>query len=307
MTTTTPTRLTWAGTLRNFAVGISQIFLQETWIGGLLILIGIGCYSVPMAITTAVGTLVATASARLVTLSTDHGLMGYCGALVGCASWATFGHGWHGLGAALLATWVGAMACPAITKAGSWIFERIPTVGGPLPVLTAPFCVASGIIALLAKAVAPAGPPPAPATSTLAPVWQFGQALLTNVGQVVLAQSWIAGAFILAGLFVAGWRVGVAAIVGSLVGTLTALVAGTSLVNLTEGLNGFNPVLVVIAVAVVFLRPGWLSWLIGVVGAIASVAVRWLITLTPVPGYTWPFIITTWVIMVVCGRIRKAA
>ncbi len=287
------------GTVRNFSVGVGQIFLQENWAAGALILLGIAVYSIPMALTTAVGTLVATVSARLMGAPTAHGLQGYCGALVGAAAWATFADLWP----AALATLLGAAACPPVTAALAWLFALAPRAGGPLPVLTAPFCVVSGLVAMLAAAVIPSDGLPA----TLPegdPLTLLGIAVLTGVSQVVLVESWLSGLLILAGLFVAGWRVGVAGLLGSVLGTLTALVAGATPAALAVGLAGYSPCLVVIAVACVFLKPGVLAWMLGCVGAVASVGVQTLLAMTPIPVYTWPFIIATWLVMLIWDRHR---
>lgn len=294
-----PGRLTLGGVSRNLADGVGQIFFQPSWLAGLLILLGIAVASVPMAAITALGTLVATASARLVGLATVHGLQGYCGALVGAASWAAFGEVWP----ATLATVLGAAACPAATQALAWVFARMPVAGGPLPVLTAPFCIVSGIVALLARAVMPA--------VQLAPVVYEGGALelfavavFAGISQVVLVESWLSGVVILAGLFVAGWRVGVAGLLGSVLGTLTAWAAGTPLAELAMGLAGYSPCLVAIAIAAVFLRPGAFAWGLAAVGAVVTVGVQWLVAMTPIPVYTWPFILVTWLVLVLWGRRR---
>lgn len=299
MSTQTLDPVTPKGAVRNFGVGVGQIFLQESWAAGALILLGIAVYSVPMAIATALGTLVATVSARLVGVSTAHGLQGYCGALVGAAAWTTFGAFWP----ASLATVLGAAACPAVTAALAWLFALAPRAGGPLPVLTAPFCVVSGLVAVLAAAVMPSGVAPAVLPDG-DPLTLVGIAVLTGISQVVLVESWLSGLLILAGLFVAGWRVGVAGLLGSVLGTLTALVTGAAPGALAAGLAGYNPCLVVIAVACVFLKPGALAWVLGCVGAVASVALQALLAMTPIPAYTWPFIVATWLVLLIGDRYR---
>lgn len=298
-TTQTLEPVTLRGAVHNFAVGVGQIFLQESWAAGALILLGIAVHSVPMALATALGTLVATASARLVGVPTAHGLQGYCGALVGAAAWATFGALWP----AVLATVLGAAACPAVTAALAWVFARTARAGGPLPVLTAPFCVVSGLVALLSSAVvtpsAASTAPPAGDTASL-----LGVAVLTGISQVVLVQSWLSGLLILAGLFAAGWRIGVAGLLGSLLGTCTALATGASPAVLAAGLAGYSPCLVVIAVACVFLRRGPMAWVLGCAGAVASVGLQALLAMTPIPVYTWPFIIATWLVLLIADHLR---
>ncbi|WP_454229518.1 urea transporter [Propioniciclava flava] len=292
--------VTVRGVAENAGTGVGQIFFQESWQAGALIVLGIAVYSLPMAAMTVAGTLIATASARLVGLPTAHGLQGYCGALVGAAAWATFGDPWP----AALATVLGAAACPAVTRALAWLLALVPSSAGSLSVLTAPFCVVSGIVALLAAAIAP-GPAAAVAAPVAGdPLPLLGVAVLTGVSQVVLVESWLGGLLMLAGLFVANWRVGVAGLVGSLLGTLTALMASAGAATLTAGLAGYSPCLTAIGLACVFLRPGPLAWVLAAVGAVATVGVQALLALTPVPVYTWPFILTTWAMLLICRRWR---
>lgn len=301
MSTQTLDPVTPKGAVRNFGVGVGQIFLQESWAAGALILLGIAVYSVPMAIATALGTLVATVSARLVGVSTAHGLQGYCGALVGAAAWTTFGTFWP----ASLATVLGAAACPAVTAALAWLFALAPRAGGPLPVLTAPFCIVSGLGAWLAQAVAPAPPAGASPAVTGNPALQLGEAVLTGIGQVVFAQSWLSGAVVLAALFLCGWRVGVAAFGGSLLGTLTAWASGQPPAELAAGLAGYSPCLTAIALGAVFLRPGVLAWVLAGAGAVVTVGAQALLALTPVPVYTWPFIVVTWLALLLFDGSRR--
>lgn len=284
---------------RTLALGVSQIFLQESWLAGVLMVAGLALYSVPLAAMAVLGALVATVAARLVALSVANGLQGYCGALVGAAAWTSFGSPWP----AVLATVVGAAACPAVTQAFAGVFARFARAGGPLPVLTAPFCVVSGLIALLVRAVLPPVTPSV-AVASGNPVVQLAEAVLTGVGQVVFAQSWLAGLVILVGLFVAGWRVGLAGLIGSLLGTLTGWAAGATPAELSVGLAGYSPCLTAIALAVVFLRPGRTAWLLACVGAVATVGVQHLLLLTPIPVYTWPFIVTTWLMLLIADGAR---
>ena len=55
MSTQTLDPVTPKGAVRNFGVGVGQIFLQENWTAGALILLGIAVHSIPMAGTTATG------------------------------------------------------------------------------------------------------------------------------------------------------------------------------------------------------------------------------------------------------------
>ncbi|MFN8048081.1 MAG: urea transporter [Ancrocorticia sp.] len=285
---------------RSLPLGVSQIYLQDSWMVGVLMIVGFAVYSIPMALLVVVGTVIATASAHVVGKSIGHGLQGYCGALVGAAAWTTFGELWP----AFLVTLVGAAACPVVTGALAAFFSVVRRQGGPLPVLTAPFCVVSGLVALTARALvepAPAGAPIEAGNTAL----QLLEGTLAGIGQVVFCQSWLSGLIILGALFLAGWKVGAAALLGSALGTATMWAAGSTPAELSAGLAGYNPALTAIALAAVFLRPGPRAWMIATLGSIVTVGVCELLKLTPIPVYTWPFILVTWLCLLIWDGERQ--
>lgn len=276
--------------LRTLGRGVGQIFLQPSAITGLLIVIGIAVYSPLMAVEVIIGTVVATASALYLGREVPLGLEGYNAALVGAASWLSIGRFWP----ATLATLVGAAACPAVLRL---IGKALSRTG--LSPLTAPFCVTSGLIAMLLGSVAPALSSGGSATVHGSAIVLALKAVFTGVSEVVLAESWIGGILILIGLFVAGWRAGLSALMGSVIGTLLTA-ATTSWTDAVHGLGGYSPCLTALALAAVLLPHSGRSWVIAAVGAALTVLVGWVFTaLIPVPTYTWPFIVTTWIVLLV--------
>lgn len=274
--------------------GVGQVFLQPHALTGVLIVVGVAVHAPLMALQVLLGTAVSTVAARLLDLRVADGLQGYNGALVGAAAWAATGVS----GPATLVTTVGAAACPAVHRA----VERTVAQAG-LPALTAPFCIVSGLLTTLVKAVgAPAASAPAAAGGSTS--WLVVHATLTGVSQVVLVDSWVSGALILIGLFVAGWRVGVSALLGSAIGTATTLMlVPTS--EAAHGLGGYSPCLTAIAIGVVLLPPGRRAWVLAITGSVLSVVVDRVFTAIPVPTYTWPFIVTTWLMLLVLNRCAR--
>ena len=91
---------------------------------------------------------------------------------------------------------------------------------------------------------------------------------------------------------------GAAALLGSVVGTAATLAlvpAGQA----AHGLGGYSPCLTAIAIGVVLLPPGRRAWVLAVVGSVLTVVVDRVFTAIPVPTYTWPFIVTTWLVLAV--------
>lgn len=281
----------------SLAHGLSQIFFQRNVWTGLLILAAFVVADWRMALLVVVGTVASTAAGYLMRVGADNvemGMQGFCGALVGAAVYAAMGgdQAWS-----YVVALVGGLLCAPVTWFFVWLFGTEPLKRFALPATTAPFCTVAGIMYVTTTSlhVSSAGTHVADDTTTA-----FFRSLLTNVSEVVLVNSVWAGALILLGLFVASWKVGLAASMGSVVGSLCALAFGENLQNTANGLNGYSGVLTAIALAVVFLRSTTASWVYALVGTIATAAVTILMhDLTSGPVYTWPYILTTWVFLII--------
>ncbi|WP_436775110.1 urea transporter [Yinghuangia sp. YIM S09857] len=92
-------------------------------------------------------------------------------------------------------------------------------------------------------------------------------ASLRGVGQVDLQPALLTGAFILAGLWAAGWKVGLFATLGTLVSTAAAYALDVDRGSIALGLQGFSGCLTGIAL-VVFLGNHVATYLLAVVGCI---------------------------------------
>ena len=183
------------------------------------------------------------------------------------------------------------------------LFTRTPLKVYALPSTTAPFCiVATGVLVSTTSLHVASAPLP----SADSPLLGFARSLLTNVSQVVLIDNVWAGGLILLGLFVASWRVGLAGLLGSVVGSVSALLMGESLTETANGLAGYSGVLTAIALSVVFLKSRAISWILAVIGTIITAVVTVLMHQLAVPTYTWPYILTTWVFLIVAHYIPSA-
>lgn len=127
------------------------------------------------------------------------------------------------------------------------------------------------------------------------PVLDFVDYTLRGVGQVVFMNNPLSGLLILAGLWIASTWLGLAATLGALASTATALVLGLDRTAIRGGLYGFNGTLVGAALAT-FLAPefeaGTMAFVVGV-AAFSTVLMATLSTmLVPalaVPPLTLPF------------------
>jgi urea transporter len=128
-------------------------------------------------------------------------------------------------------------------------------------------------------------------------VWR--QILLRGPGQVIFQGHAGTGLFFLAGLAVSSPIMAVGAFLGSAIGAVVATVLKFDQREIEDGIHGFNPTLVAIAL-IFFLDPGQvLVWVLLVVGCVAATIVCHLMRrFLGFPTYTTPFIVCTWIMLI---------
>lgn len=131
-------------------------------------------------------------------------------------------------------------------------------------------------------------------------VVRFVDTLLRGAGQVMFQNNPLAGLLILVGVFVGAVEVGVGAVVGLVVGTITAMLLSADQTALRQGMFGFSPLLTGAAVTT-FLHPGALMWVYLILGAavtsVVTLAFNTLLKQWGIPGSTFPFVLTSWFLM----------
>lgn len=276
--------------------GPSQIFFQQNVLTGLLVLAAFFVADWRMGVLALIGAVGGMLGGRLCgygAADVAAGMQSFCGALVGAAVFAALGgQAWWSYALALL----GGLATGPVTRLVDLLFTRTPLKAFGLPYTTAPFVIVATVIAL---ATLPLAVEAAPSSLPTEPVPAFLVSLLTNVSQVVLVDDPWAGALILAGLFLASVRAGAAALLGSAVGSATAVVMGEPWDEIANGLANYSGVLTAIALAVTFLRSGLASWLYALPWIVVTAIVTLLMHRAGVETYTWPYILTTWLALVV--------
>ncbi|MFD6423389.1 urea transporter [Streptomyces sp. NPDC060198] len=281
--------------------GVGQVDLQPALWTGVLILAGLWAAGWRIGLFATLGTLISTATAWA--LGADRtgiaqGLQGYCGCLTGIALVTSLGH--HP--ATYVLAVVGAIMCTLLMAA-------LTTFLAPygLTALTAPFCLVSGVMVLGAPSFARIwhGAPDAVSSTTSGDTgisWNdLWHAFFTNVSQIFLVDEWYVGLIMLVGLAFAGVRVLLYAAAGSVVGIVAAWALGAPTASIANGIYGYNAVLVAIAVGAVFLTATVWNGVYALFGAAATTGLTASLTslFKPFGGhtFTWPFILTTWVLM----------
>ena len=288
------------GGVRPWALGLvhgpSQIYFQQNLVTGILILAAFFVADWRMGVLALIGAVGGMLGGRAVGFAPStvaSGMQSFCGTLVGAAVFAALGGAqWWCYVLAL----VGGLATGPVTWLVNTLFTKTALARFALPYTTAPFVIVATVIALSTLRLAVDAP-----ASTLPdePVPALLLSLLTNVSQVVLIDNVVSGALILIGLFVANWRVGLAALLGSAVGSASAVLMGEPWSEIANGLANYSGVLTAIALAVTFLKSSTASWLYALPWIVITAVVTLVMHRLGLETYTWPYILTTWVALIV--------
>jgi len=140
-----------------------------------------------------------------------------------------------------------------------------------------------------------------PAAANPLHLGEFLKGLLTSISQVFLKGHGPAALLLLAGLAVSSLPAAVFALVGAVVGLITAHALGAESQLITAGLLGFNPVLTAIALGAVFYRPGVRVVIYSLLATVLSVIVQgaMIAAMTPfgIPTLTAAFVLVTWLFL----------
>ncbi|MBB4823453.1 urea transporter [Sporosarcina luteola] len=279
--------------------GVSQVILIENAVTGFFILAAILTTSIELGIIAFISSIIGTLVGQFGGADPKYvhqGLFGYNSVLTGLAV-TLFLTGPFSWAIALF----GAMIAAIFTAAMMNLFKNIG-----LPVLTFPFILLTWIVLLASFRLKTFN-----ITNELVPQdlshWKletaghinWWDAFISGIGQIFFLQGSIAGILLFFGLFWAGWRFGFYAIAGNVVAVAGAFLLGGEHTLIDLGLYGYNAILTVIAVGIVFkegkrpLAP--VSATIAsflTVPLIASVD-TWLLPFG-LSAFTMPFVISTW-------------
>lgn len=118
---------------------------------------------------------------------------------------------------------------------------------------------------------------------------------LRGVGQVMLQNNAATGLLFLAGIFNNSWIMGLGAIIGTVIGTITAKLLHYSEEDINDGMYGFNGALVGIAIWFYFGLT-LSSSLALIIGTVLSTMIMHTMN-ARIPAFTAPFVISTWLVM----------
>lgn len=133
-------------------------------------------------------------------------------------------------------------------------------------------------------------------------------ACLKGFGQIMLQESALTGMLFLVGIGINSRWMALGAIMGALMGMVTARVCGFKSADIAQGLYGFNGALVGIAM-LHFHAPAVSSFALLLLGAaLSSVLMRAMLRWADaLPPFTAPFVIATWSVLAVAASLGMAS
>lgn len=120
--------------------------------------------------------------------------------------------------------------------------------------------------------------------------------LLKGLGQIMLQENSVTGFLFLVGIFYASLTMGVAALLATISGTVTAFLLKYEKAEINKGLYGFSAALVGVAI-MLFLKPVFISWIILVIGSALATVIQHFFMKRKISVFTLPFVVITWLIL----------
>lgn len=125
-----------------------------------------------------------------------------------------------------------------------------------------------------------------------------------GIGQIVFQENALTGVLFVLGIALGYPLLAAGIVAGAAIGTATAWFLKFDRGQLEAGIYGFNPALVGIA-TLFFFPPDPVNLLLLVLGCVVSTVLTMLVrTHVPIPTYTAPFIVTTWVIFLIGSTLQ---
>jgi len=154
-------------------------------------------------------------------------------------------------------------------------------------------------------------PPGTPAVVTDAmaiPADMWFTALTKGVAEVMFADSVIVGIMFLVGIAIVSLRGALMAFGGTIIGVAFPIMLGANLGLIEMGLYSFNPVLTMMAVGWVFLKPDSKSAVLAVLAGFLTVVCQAGLAnfLAPIglPTLTFPFVLVMWMFLFAAGKSK---
>lgn len=124
----------------------------------------------------------------------------------------------------------------------------------------------------------------------------FSITLLKGVGQIMLQESIFTGLLFLVGIFYGSLHMGFAVLLAVFIGTITAKLLGFNETETAQGIYGFSPALVGVALLFYF-ESNLFVWLAVIIGSVLAAVIQHGFSVKKIPVFTFPFILVTWILI----------
>ncbi|MER0215800.1 MAG: urea transporter [Nitrosomonas sp.] len=307
--------------LRVILRGVGQVFFCCNAVTGLIFLIALYVGGITAGIAATVGVISSTVAAYLLGFSEDDidaGLYGFNGTLVGPCLFLFLENTPQLWLYVVLASILSTVVLAALMR----ILQpyNIPASTSPFVLTCWMFLVA--VYAFDGFSRGPVLPPPgiptdiaaasvvstefAAFTQASAEAWYT--AIAKGIGEVMFADSIIVGILFLTGIAITSLRGAFMAFSGAVVGVAVPVLLGADKTLIEMGLYAFNPVLTMMAVGWVFLKPSTgsaiLALLAGVLTIICQAGLASFLAPIGLPTLTFPFVLVMWMFLFAAGKSK---
>ncbi|SFN31425.1 urea transporter [Nitrosospira briensis] len=297
--------------LRIILRGVGQVFFCCNAVTGLIFLVALFIGSVTAGAAATVGVISSTVAAYLLGFSEDDidaGLYGFNGTLVGPCLFLFLEHSPQLWLYVVLASILSSIVLAALMR----ILHpyNVPASTSPFVLTCWMFLVA--VYAFDSFTRGPILPPPGIPTVVTGvgaiPAEVWFTALTKGIGEVMFADSVVVGILFLTGIAIVSWRGALMALSGAFVGVIVPMLFGANQNLIEMGLYAFNPVLTMMALGWVFLKPSGKSAVLAILAGILTVVCQAGLAsfLTPIglPTLTFPFVLVMWMFLFAAGKSK---
>ncbi|KIO47922.1 urea transporter [Nitrosospira sp. NpAV] len=290
--------------LRVILRGVGQVFFCCNAVTGLIFLVALFIGGVTAGAAATVGVISSTVAAYFLGFSEDDidaGLYGFNGTLVGPCLFLFLEHSPQ--------LWLYVVLASVLS---SVVLAALMRILGPykIPASTSPFVLTSWMFLVAVYAfdsfsrgpvLPPPGTPAVVADAMAIPADMWFTALTKGVAEVMFADSVIVGILFLTGIAIVSLRGALMAVGGTIIGVGFPILLGANQGMIEMGLYSFNPVLTMMAVGWVFLKPDGRSAVLAVLAGFLTVICQAGLAsfLAPIglPTLTFPFVLVMWMFL----------
>ncbi len=297
--------------LRVVLRGVGQVFFCCNALTGLIFLAALYIGGLSAGAAATVGVITSTVTAYLLGFSEDDidaGLYGFNGTLVGPCLFLFLEHSPQLWLYVVLASMLSTVVLAALMR----ILQpyNVPASTSPFVLTCWMFMVAVYSFDSFSRgAILPTPLIPSEVTGVEAiPADMWFTAIAKSVAEVMFADNIVVGILFLVGIAIVSLRGAAMALTGAVVGVVVPILLGASQTLIEMGLYGFNPVLTMMAVGWVFLKPSarsaMLALLAGILTVVCQAGLANFLAPVGLPTLTFPFVLVMWMFLFAAGKSK---